>query len=126
MGSRVFLLTLLLLIVILVFGWISIDSQFYALETSVEADGRLDVAQAKHKLAQPVVVKAEMLPEGRAVMLMPQYKDILVQDGESVMQMDGGIDFADGQYTRWEHMHPQHVWLFMVISEEKPKITVER
>lgn len=126
MGRRLFLLTLLLLIVILVFGWISIDSQFYALETSAEADGRLDVAQVKHKLTQPVVVKAELLPEGRTVMLMPQYDDILVVNDKEVVQMEGGIDFEDGKYVRWDNMHPKQVWLFMVVSEEKPKITVQQ
>ncbi len=127
MGSRLILLTLLLLIVVLVCGWISIDSQFYALETSVEADGRLDIAKARHSLEQPVVLEAELLPEGQSILLMPQYDDILLRDGKSIVQMDGSVDFdeGNGKYVRWENLRPKRVWLFMVVSDEKPKVTVE-
>jgi hypothetical protein len=124
MGSRLLLLTLLLLIVILVFGWISIDSQFYALETDVDHAGRMDVAQARYKLQQPVVVEAELLPEGRNVLLVPQYNDIIVRDGKSVIPLEGSVGFEDGKYTYWGDMRPKRVWVFMVISKDKPKITV--
>jgi hypothetical protein len=124
MGSRLVPLALLLSLVILVFCWISIDSEFYALETSVEADGRLDVAQARHKLAKPVVMEAEMLPEGRTVMLIPQYDDIVVREGQSFVPIDGAVDFKDGKYIYWGDMHPKRIWLFMVVSEERPEITV--
>ncbi len=124
MGSRLLLLTLLLLIVVLVFGWISIDSEFYALETGVENAGRMDIAQARQRLEKPVVVEAELLPEGRSVLLLPQYNDIIARDGKSVIPLEGSVGFDDGKYTYWGDMRPKRVWLFMVIAKDKPKITV--
>jgi hypothetical protein len=124
-GTRLALVTLLLLTVIVVFGWMSIDSEFYALETAAKMSGRADVAALQHQLDQPVVIEAELLPDGRSVILMPQHSEILVKDGKVVESLEGAINFKDGKFYHWDDYRPTRAWVFVVISEDKPKVTVE-
>ncbi len=125
MSSRLVVTTLLVLIVILIFGWISIDSQFYALESTTDDSTRLNVARAREHLAKPVTIDAELLPEGQDVVLMPQYQDILARNGDSVEPAEEPYDFRDGKFYYWGDTHPKRAWVFVVISEDKPKVTVE-
>jgi len=125
MSSRLVMTTLLVLIVILVFGWISIDSQFYALERTTDDSTTLRVAGARQQLAKPVVIDAELLPEGQEVVLMPQYQDVLVRNGDRVEPAEGSFSFRDGKLHYWGDTHPKRAWVFVVISEDKPKVTVE-
>lgn len=125
MIKRLAILSLLLVMLFLVLGWISLDSEFYAVEAAAAHSDVLQMKGLQQGLAQPVMLEAEWLPDGQQVLLVPQYSDILVKGSGNVKEVDGLVRYDGERLYYHRGREPVRIWLYMVVSEDEPKITVE-
>jgi hypothetical protein len=125
MIKRLAILSLLLVMLFLVLGWISLDSEFYAVEAAAAHSDVLPMKGLQQSLAQPVMLEAEWLPEGQQVVLVPQYSDILIKGSGNVKEVDGLVRYDGGRLYHIRDGRQVRAWLYMVVSEDEPKITVE-
>lgn len=121
--SRLISIVLLLFGIIGVMGLVSIQGELTAAASA---------AQAKETIAtgvidgQLVVIEAEMVPEGRHLLLAPQVDDVLVKHARKIESLEGTYQFEDGKVYAWHGYERQRMWLFAVMADEKPEITVTR
>ncbi len=120
--GRLINIVLLLLMVGAVAGLLSIHGELTAAASAAQDEGLL-VSQLDAK--QPVVVVTELLPVGKELLILPEIPDMLLRNGREMEPLPGTCLYEDGSLYAWRKAHKTRVWLFAVIAEEKPKVTID-
>ena len=121
--NRLINIVLLLLMICAVAGFLSIHAELTA---AASAANHTETAVPRMRGDQPLLMEAELLPAGKQVLLVPQAADILVKRGGRVEQLGGTCQFGDGKLYVWRQCRKTRVWLFAVISDAEPRVSVER
>jgi hypothetical protein len=120
--GRLINIVLLVLMVGAVAGLLSIQGELTA-AASAAHDGQLLVSQLDAK--EPVMVVAELVPEGKELLILPQIPDMLLRRGREIEQLSGTCVYEDGKLYAWRKADKTRVWLFAVIADEKPRVTLD-
>lgn len=71
-------------------------------------------------------IQAKLVDDGRTVLLLPCARDIAVSDGDSVAPLGSGCAYGDGVFHVVEDGALRRVWLFAVVADEEPVLSVSR
>lgn len=121
--NRLINIVLLLLMICAVAGFLSIHAELTA---AASAASHKETAVPHMRGDQPLLIEAQLLPAGKQVLLVPQAADMLVKRGGRVEQLDGTYQFEDGKLYVWRHYSRTRIWLFAVVSDVAPQVSVER
>lgn len=118
--TRLLNIVLLLLMVCAVAGFLSIQAEMTAVASAAKDQNRL-VSPVNGK--QPMVITAELVPEGQELLILPEIPDLLVRNAEGVTELATTCQEDDGKLYAWQGLRRTRVWLFAVIADEKPRVT---
>ena len=124
MLNRWLAVTILLLVGALVVGAVSVVGELKGTQGAAEAP---ELVRINGKLClpyEPTAIEAELLDDGRTVLLMPHADDVVVKDGARLEALRPSCLFDDGKFYTCQDGRPQRIWLFAAVSEEKPKVQV--
>jgi hypothetical protein len=120
--SRLLNIVLLLLMVCAVAGFLSIQAEMTAVASAANDQETL-VSSVSGK--QPMVIAAELMPEDQELLILPEIPDLLVKNGRGVTELNATCQVDDGKLYAWQGLHRTRIWLFAIIADERPRMTID-
>jgi hypothetical protein len=72
----------------------------------------------------PSVLEVELLPDRTQLLLFPQIPDVVRRSGKRLLWTSGCYQCEDGRLYHGAGGQRHRIWLFAVVSDHKPEVTV--
>lgn len=107
-------------------GALSISAQMQAVAVGAAESSPQGRPHVIRTIDEAAYLETNLVREGQKLLLFPQTGEVIVSDGKQVRYPDRTYLFKDGKIYTWIDGHMKRVWLFGVIADCPPSITVHQ
>jgi len=128
MATRLLAVTVVVLLAFVAIGVVSLTGTMEGAEAAARTSELAQDGSGRHVPYQPVLIEAELVDDGRTILLVPHAHEVGIRTGNDVQAMGPACWFADGKFyaVDGEAGRAERVWLFAVVAEEKPELSIRQ
>ena len=128
MATRLLAVTVIVLLAFVAIGVVSLTGTMEGAEAAARTSELAEDGSGRHVPYQPVLIEAELVDDGRTILLVPHAHEVAIKADGDVQTMGPACWFADGKFytTDAEVGGARRVWLFAVVAEEKPDVSIQQ
>jgi len=128
MTSRILLRSVAMVVTVMVpLGAVSLYAELHG-RAAASGDRRAEAEDAPAPLAlsakAPAMLEAESLTDHAQLVLLPGIPSVIRRNGADAKELEGSYQCVEGRLYRYAGGQKQRVWLFAIISDRKPELTV--
>ena len=128
MATRLLAVTVIVLLAFVAIGVVSLTGTMEGAEAAARTPELAQDGSGRHLPYRPVLIEAELIDDGRTVLLAPHANGVAIQAEGDVQAMGPACWFADGKFyaVDGEAGPAERVWLFAVVAEDKPEVSIQQ